>query len=350
MMAKMFYTLEEAAAKLGTSEDEVREMAKSGRIQEFRDRDKLMFKVDQVDLIAAGESGAEEDLGLDLEPSATEEHGDEGLPLESSDESGIGLDMGDPAGAESSADTGGGSGIALEPLDGSGDGSGLGSGLGAGMGSGVGSGIDLGGESSTGSGTGPGLLGDSGGSSVGIDSVGDSAERSGISIFEADELETADPSAVTQMTDEPGDLTLDSVGSGSGLMDLTRESDDTSLGAEFLDEVYPGEEGGEEGGGGLFEGGDDEATPAAAGPAVIAAEPYDGAGSGLVGGLSLAMVAALAVSIAVVGTALVGAGAANPVAGLGSQLADQIMIVAGALAGFAVIAAVVGLVLGKRSE
>lgn len=35
------------------------------------------------------------------------------------------------------------------------------------------------------------------------------------------------------------DLTLDSVGSGSGLLDLTREADDTSLGAELLDEIYP---------------------------------------------------------------------------------------------------------------
>jgi len=339
-MAKMFYTLEEAAAKLGTSQDEVREMARSGRIQEFRDRDKLMFKVEQVDLIADGAGGgADDDLGLALDSSD-----DEGaLELEPGDESGLGLDVGSGSGASSSADTGTGSGIALEPLDGSGDGSGLGSGLGSGMGSGMGSGLDLGGES------GGNLLGDSGGSSVGIDTIGDSAERSGISIFEADELEIADPSAVTQMTDDPGDLTLDSVGSGSGLMDLTRESDDTSLGAEFLDEVYPGEEGGEAGGG-LFEGSDDAGAPAATGPAVIAAEPYDGAGSGLVGGLSLAMVAALAVSIAVVGTSLVSAGAANPVAGLGSQLADQIMIVAGALAGFAVIAAIVGFVIGKRSE
>ena len=35
-------------------------------------------------------------------------------------------------------------------------------------------------------------------------------------------------------------LSLESVGSGSGLLDLTRESDDTSLGAELLDEIYPG--------------------------------------------------------------------------------------------------------------
>ena len=30
------------------------------------------------------------------------------------------------------------------------------------------------------------------------------------------------------------------MGSGSGLLDLTRESDDTSLGAELLDEIAPG--------------------------------------------------------------------------------------------------------------
>jgi hypothetical protein len=35
-------------------------------------------------------------------------------------------------------------------------------------------------------------------------------------------------------------LNLDGVGSGSGLLDLTRESDDTSLGAELLDEIAPG--------------------------------------------------------------------------------------------------------------
>jgi hypothetical protein len=33
------------------------------------------------------------------------------------------------------------------------------------------------------------------------------------------------------------DLNLEGVGSGSGLLDLTRESDDTSLGAEILDEI-----------------------------------------------------------------------------------------------------------------
>jgi hypothetical protein len=35
-------------------------------------------------------------------------------------------------------------------------------------------------------------------------------------------------------------VSLEGVGSGSGLLDLTRESDDTSLGAELLDEIAPG--------------------------------------------------------------------------------------------------------------
>ncbi len=68
----------------------------------------------------------------------------------------------------------------------------------------------------------------------------------GISVFDDDELPAAaDPMAKTQISkqaDEP-DVPLDSIGSsGSGLLDLTRESDDTSLGAELLDEIYPEEE------------------------------------------------------------------------------------------------------------
>ena len=53
-MEKMFYTLEEAAAKLGKTVEQVREMAKSGQLQEFRDRDKLMFKREQIDLLGGG--------------------------------------------------------------------------------------------------------------------------------------------------------------------------------------------------------------------------------------------------------------------------------------------------------
>ena len=64
-----------------------------------------------------------------------------------------------------------------------------------------------------------------------------------------DELdEHVDPLAQTAVTDVAG-LAMDAVGSGSGILDLTRESDDTSLGAELLEEIYTGEETVEETGG-----------------------------------------------------------------------------------------------------
>lgn len=178
-MAKMFYTIEEVAAKLKKSPDEVKAMAKSGQIQEFRDRDKLMFKVDQIDLLAGSD----------------EESGEVHLELE---------------------DTSAGSGIGL-----------------------TGSGLDLKDDShSTGSGLG----------------LADSREGTGISVFDTDHgaggssaggvaaVEAA--SGETQVGGETLDdeLSLESVGSGSGLLDLTRESDDTSLGAELLEEVYSNED------------------------------------------------------------------------------------------------------------
>ena len=68
-MAKMFYTLEEAAQKLGQSEGQVKQMVDSGQLQEFRDRDRIMLKRDQVDLLA-GDGGDDGGLGsgVDLEP------------------------------------------------------------------------------------------------------------------------------------------------------------------------------------------------------------------------------------------------------------------------------------------
>lgn len=92
-------------------------------------------------------------------------------------------------------------------------------------------------------------------SMIGLVPMGDEPEQkrkkegtvitaSGIGVFDDDELEIdADPMAKTTITAGAGDaVSLEGSGSGSGLLDLTRESDDTSLGAELLDEIYPGEE------------------------------------------------------------------------------------------------------------
>src|SRR5829696_1241104 len=48
-MAKMFYTLDETRAALGRSEDEIKQLAREGRLREFRDGPRLMFKADQVE-------------------------------------------------------------------------------------------------------------------------------------------------------------------------------------------------------------------------------------------------------------------------------------------------------------
>jgi len=271
-MAKMFYTLEEAAAKLGMSTEEVSALAESGQLQEFRDRDNLMFKVDQVDLLA-------------------------------------GDDDDDGDGEISLADTGAGAGSDA--------------GIDAGIGEEIGGGLD-----------GPDLddevepvsLSSSGsGGSIGLEGSG---ESTGVSIFDPEGGEEADANAETLVSGGGiggSGFGMDAGSSGSGLSQLAFEPDDTSLGGNLLDEM--GEESGGSGGGSgglgsalgesalgasaggaLFEGDDasggDDFTPAAAGAGVAApmgVEVYDGAASGLFGGIALGsfvtLLAALAVMI-----------------------------------------------------
>jgi len=70
--------------------------------------------------------------------------------------------------------------------------------------------------------------------------VGSGGSRAGITVFDVDDSQRVDPSAQTAINPSVQDqINLEGVGSGSGLLDLTRESDDTSLGAVF-DELTPG--------------------------------------------------------------------------------------------------------------
>lgn len=168
-MAKMFYSLEEAAEKLGMDEQQVKDLAAEGKIQQFRDRDKLMFKRDQVDQMA--------DTGGDI-PVADDADELDHIPLTGNDDTDA-IELADDS-FNAAKDT---------PKE-------------------------------------------------------DAREATGISVFDADEIDTADPMAQTQVTESFSDdeLSLEGIGSGSGLLDLTRESDDTSLGAELIDEVQFGGE------------------------------------------------------------------------------------------------------------
>jgi hypothetical protein len=267
-MAKMFYSLEEAAQKLGKSADEVRAMGDRRELEVFRDRDRIMFKVEQVDLLARG--------------------GDDVIPLAS--------DSGE-----------------LEPLT---------------------------------------LASSGSAAALNVDNK----EQTGISIFEADGTDDADPSAVTRITNSPSILSQDPGKSGSGLLDLTREIDETALGVTSLENVYsssgsadqsaPGVDAGEAavGGGALFEspaaGADSGMSPLMA--AYI--EPYDGPGSGLVGGLALGSLVALGCTAFAVLLAITGSSGF-----LLKMLGENMMIIVGAFAGFTLLAAIVGWLLGRKA-
>jgi len=204
-MAKMFYTLEEAKSALGRSEDDIKQFAREGRLREFRDGPRLMFKADQVEQlrseIAAG--GDQVDLGV-------------------SDSGGM-IDLVDTTGASGTsitlADTNAGQGTAFALKSGSGTGLKEETALAADLGlSGTAGGIPS--PARTGSG------------------IGSGGSRAGINVFGADEIGggIVDPMAQTAITPGTQEINLESVGSGSGLLDLSRERDDTSLGA-VLNEI-----------------------------------------------------------------------------------------------------------------
>jgi len=50
-MAGMFYSLQEAAERLGKTEDEIRAIVQAGQLREFRDGPNLLFKVDEVEAL-----------------------------------------------------------------------------------------------------------------------------------------------------------------------------------------------------------------------------------------------------------------------------------------------------------
>lgn len=302
-MAKMFYTLEEAADKLGVDQQTIKDMAARNELQQFRDGDKLMFKRDQVD---AKSSSGESDGPISL------------------------------------ADTG------------------------------MGDSIDL--QTDT---------------AVGVNPPAENPnEATGVSVFDAGEIDLADPMAQTQVTGptiDDEELALESVGSGSGLLDLTRESDDTSLGAELLDEIYPGADSmgtgtnmgtgismdSAVGSSGVFDGeismetgtsgpsglenltGEAPATTSATAGATrstaVYEEPNDPAGSwfgaGMLFGVLLALIVGLAAMIPAVygvqGTFVQGIDPIGP--------ESKTYIVAGGLLAVSVIFGVIGLLVGKSA-
>ncbi len=162
MAEKMYLSEEEAAAKLATTTEQLTNYARDGKLQQYQDGARKVYRASQVEELAA-ELGQGDAVEIEL-----------AAPADTS----AGGPSGTASGIESPAP--------------------------------------------------PGKT----------DTVITSAE--GISIFDEEDLdiEVADPMAKTQIAPSLEEqIALEGTGSGSGLLDLTRESDDTSLGAEVLDQI-----------------------------------------------------------------------------------------------------------------
>ncbi|MCE5327684.1 MAG: helix-turn-helix domain-containing protein [Planctomycetaceae bacterium] len=209
MGKKMYYSEQEAAQALGVTPSALEGLVHENKLRVFQDGPRRMYRVDEVDALKT--PAADE---VELTPADSAVLGSKEVELMPADESGVG--------------------------------SGVGSGFDTAIGSGLGSGVE-----SIGTGIASGL------DEISLESAADTAATpkskedtvitaEGISIFDEEdlEIEAADPMAKTQIAPSLEDqVSIEGVGSGSGLLDLTRESDDTSLGAEVLDHIDVDQEG-----------------------------------------------------------------------------------------------------------
>lgn len=307
MPSKPFYSLEEVCARLGKSEDQIKQLVRDGSLREFRDAGKVFFKAEDIERLSGSAA-----------PASADDTGE--ISLESGDDD-TGSDL-----TPLSDSHGGTSIIGLEPLE----------------------------DEPTSAAEPPAPS-----KKEKEDTV---ISASGIGVFDDDELEIdADPMAKTQITESAtGDqVSLDGAGSGSGLLDLAREADDTALGADLLDEIYPGEEDAAVGAAAAEE--EPEPAAAEAEPEEAEAEPvieraeageaitpvYVATGDpseGMLAGLLVGALILMGVATTVIGGVLQGF-----VPSFGTYLASGTMfyIFLGSACGLAVISLLVGWVIGR---
>ena len=214
-MAGMFFSISEVAAKLGKTEDEVRQIVKSGRLREFRDGPNLLFKVDEVNSLLSDTSFT----GVKPTPAAEKPAAPKSEEAEAED---ILLAPDTPTPAKEDEElqlTDADTQIVEEGIK---------------------------------------VLGDT--TSVGKEGSEET--------FKGSDETPASPGKEASLEEIEKDVSLDTFGSGSGLLDLSLQADDTSLGG-ILDEIYTPGTGGE----GKAPAAAEPAAEAAAGSAMeIAAE------------------------------------------------------------------------------
>ncbi len=174
----------------------------------------------------------------------------------------------------------------------------------------------------------------------------------GISVFDEEDLdvESADPMAKTQVSASLEDQqNLENVGTGSGLLDLTRESDDTSLDAEVLGQIDMEDTSGAQGvgssiGESVEEPQPQQPAPAAAAqqqqPVAMAPDATAGLFAGLLGGIAILAVLLMAVTMAEMVRGL---------PGYIEYMKDNMMLVMSVAVVVLLIAAVIGYFVNKSA-
>ena len=206
-MAGMFYSLQEVAEKLNKTEDEIKDIVKEGRLREFRDGTNLLFKVDEVESLMSDSAIRASQPQRD-EPVQQEELIPEFEPIEEDD---LLVDI-EPVQEEETVQ--GIADVELKPA------------------SSEDTFIEVGEDTSVG---------------VELTDADTAIANEGISMLgETDtEYKLADDSSAdtreASLEEIEEDVSLDSFGSGSGLLDLSLQADDTSLGG-ILDEIYTSED------------------------------------------------------------------------------------------------------------
>ena len=265
-MAGMFYSLKETAEKLGIAEDQVKQLAEDGKLREFRDGSSLLFKIDEVNaLLTEGvEMTVEPDVEMDLgpeeagaadtsaepefepvAPAPEAEPVEEDLPIELESS---GLEM--PAEAEATSEL-----DLVSEADGEGTREFAAEDLLAGAEEPQEEPVADLGDDDISLAPETGIL--AAGSDItdmdtaltgqGIDVLGET-DSDDYGLTDDSLAETVGPAGTSteaSLEEIEGDVNLDSFGSGSGLLDLSLQADDTSLGG-ILDEIYTADGGEEE--------------------------------------------------------------------------------------------------------
>jgi hypothetical protein len=243
-MAGMFYSLEEVMTQLGKTEDQINELVAQEKLKEFRDGEKVLYKADQVQQLAEAapeelveltadkpvditDDAEDEIIALEVDETAVPLEGDEELvKLNVDEDDDLDFDL-DNLNLDASS---GGSSIELlldETTAASDDPDvDINESIGANI-SGIGSDVDLAELSKA----------DTNIGTTGINVLADTDDEYKLTNDSKSETVAADEEA-TGLGDLDDDINMDSIGSGSGLLDLSLQADDTSLGA-VLDDILP---------------------------------------------------------------------------------------------------------------